>query len=58
MSYISIYNQKLAGYLLMLGCSLISIRQNLKKPEFRVFVFRENQFLKEKMSEWISGRAI
>jgi len=48
-----IHSNKVAGYLLMSGCKLISIKPNLKNPLFNVYIFINNEKLQKNLSEYM-----
>jgi hypothetical protein len=49
----TIFTQKLAGWLLMNGCTLKEVKTNRLHPQFFVYIFEQNEKLRQKYAQHI-----
>lgn len=49
-----IFNQKLAGYLMMQGFILKKMERNEKCPDKNVFIFRQSENLEKTIKQYLS----
>lgn len=49
---ITIFSQKMAGYLMLRGQQLLAIGPNTRRPGYNVFIFKDTEELRKIMKEF------